>query len=347
MDQKSTRRCLQKSNSAIDITKPIKCNQESGFIVGKPKLVPEYNLYKVPEKTSNFQTKFEAFKNKVYVDKTEDELKIFFYETPQTDPKTYTIKDLKQLKSFDKEEDKYNYLQNLSAARKRTYLDFKYSPAQAGTQGTEEKFIIGSNNLDKGKLKEKIKALKNLEVKDKTTIITKAIINSMLGNILPATAQAQAKSTAQAPTQPAPAPASADKEKEKKKKEFALNILNYENEVLRGNINNRLNQKEYKISTTSKKTERNFEGYIDNEDNVYADKGFFNLDETLIKALNKVPITLTTPKDKQLFVGQEPESQAKEDEEPLKTKLETYLKELTKPGSHKRELLKIFDEKKI
>ena len=305
------KRCLQRTNSAIDL-KPIKCNQESGFIVGKPKLVPEYNLYKVPDTQSNFQTKFEAFKNKVYVDKNEADLQTFFYnEKSQTNPKTYDLKKLKELKSLDKDEEaKYNYLQNLSAARKRTYLDFKYIP-----EG--EQFIIGSNNLDKGKLKEKITALKG-----KGNSITKAIINSMLGNI-----------------------ASANKtkleNKEKEKLKFALNLLNYENEVLRGNINNRLNQKEYKISTTSKKTERNFEGYIDNEDNVYADKGFFNLDETLIKALNKVPITLTTPKDKQLFVGQEPESQAKEPEEPLNAKIQAYLDGL-KPGSHKRALLTEF-----
>lgn len=315
--------CLKRSNSARDFNKPIKCDQESGFIVGKPKLVPEYNLYKVPDTKSYFQTKFEEFKNKVYVDKTEDELKIFFYETNSS---KYDLKKIKKLTSFDKdEENKYNYLQNLSAARKRTYLDFKYIPAQAGTQ-VPEKFIIGSNNLDK----EKIKALKDLQVNDKTTIITKAIINNMLGN----TAQAQKTKL---------------DDKEKLKLKFALNLLNYENEVLRGNINNRLNQKEYKISTTSKKTERNFEGYIDNEDNVYADKGFFNLDETLRQALNKVPITLTTPttpKDKQLPAGQKPESTAKtEDEDPLNKKIKKYLDGLNNPGSHKRELLKIFDEK--
>ena len=328
------KRCLQRTNSAIDL-KPIKCNQESGFIVGKPKLVPEYNLYKVPDTQSNFQTKFEAFKNKVYVDKNEADLQTFFYnEKSQTNPKTYDLKKLKELKSLDKDEaNKYNYLQNLSAARKRTYLDFKYIPAQAETSPASEKFIIGSNSLDKATLKNKVKALKDLGVNDKTTNITKAIINTMLGIVQRPSTPASTASPAPASTAPPP-----DKDKEKKKKKFALNILNYENEVLRGNINTRLNKDDYKISTTSKQTERNFEGYIDNEDNVYADKGFFYLDETLRTALNKVPITLTTPKDKQLFVGQEPKSQAKEPEEPLNAKIQAYLDGL-KPGSHKRALL--------
>jgi hypothetical protein len=324
------KRCLQRTNSARDL-RPTKCDQESGFIVGKPKLLPEYNLYKVPDTKSNFQTKFEAFKSKVYVDQDDATLQTFFY-----DPKTYDLKDLKELKSNGKTEDKkYDYLQNLSEARKRTYLDFKYIPEQAGTQGTEKQFILNKAKLKE--IKEKITALKD---KDNSQI-TKAIINSMLGIVLP----------------PPPPPASTaqakktqldDKEKEKEKLKFALNILNYENEVLRGNINTRLNQKEYKISTTAKKTEQNFEGYIDNEDNVYADKGFLVLPKKLIDALKKFkndlitePITNILP----LPVGQEKKSQAKtQDEEPLKSKLETYLNALN-AGSHKRELLKTFDQK--
>jgi uncharacterized membrane protein len=315
MDQQKS--CLKRSNSAREL-RLTKCDQELGFIVGRPKLVPEYNLYKVPDpaKKSNFQTKFEAFKNKVYVDKTEAELRTFFKEPVNSE----------QLKTLRNDS---NYLQNLSAARKRTYLDFKYISAKTETQRTEEQFIIGSNILDKAKLKEKITALKNLEVKNKTTNITKAIINNMLGNT--------------------PVQKTKLDEKEKEKLKFALNILNYENEILRGNINNRLDKKEYKVSTTKKITEQNFEGYIDNQDNVYADKGFLNLNPKLIKALKTFkndlitePITNTLP----LPVGQEIDSQAKLEKQ-KDPKIETYITELRKPGSHKRELLKTFDEKNL
>lgn len=286
MDQRQ--RCLQKTNFARDLTKSIKCDKELKFINIKPVLFPEYNLYKIPATKSYFQTKFEAFKEKVYVDKTEDELK-----------------------TSD------NYLQNLSAARKRTYLDFKYIPAQAGIPEVQEQFIIGSNNLDKGKLK---------ALKDKNNSITKAIINSILGIIkLPTEAQA------------APAPAQPEKTKEKEKLKFALNVLNYENEVLRGNINNRLNQKEYKISTTAKKTERNFEGYIDNESNVYADKGFLKLteDEKLKTKLQELVTTIQT----NIPAGQPNIPQAKQ--EPEEEKIQKYLDGL-KAGSHKRNLLTEF-----
>ena len=311
-----------KQYNGKNIMKISKCDQETGFIARKPVLLPEYNLYKIPAVKSHFQTQFDKFKTKVYSDKTEEDLKTFFKEP----------KNLKALRTNP------DYLQNLSAARKRTYIDFKYIPI--ANDQTPEQFIIGSKTFNKDQIKALNNQIKALKDEDKPII--KAIINSIFGNIPIHPADAAPVADVARVSDAVSAQKTTDAT-EKKKLQFALNILNYENEVLRGNINTRLNKYNYKISNTDKKTERNFEGYIDNNDNdnVYADKAFLTLNGTLLTKLKEFT-TITDLPIKNLPLGQEQISQAKP--ETTDSKIKDYIKNL-KSGSHIKDLLKQINSK--
>ena len=143
----------------------------------------------------------------------------------------------------------------------------------------ENYLIIGSTQAQL--LKNKKKTITQAQLLKDKNPITQAIINSMFGNII--LANAKQEITAE------------EKAKIIAEKKAKINVLNYENEVLRGNINNRINKADYVIKN-NKKLKMNFEGDIDDKYSKYADMSMITLKGKLISSnINeKEPVNIST-----------------------------------------------------